>query len=600
MDLLKEPSRYLFFTGKGGVGKTSLSCASAVALADRGKRVLLVSTDPASNLDQVLGTTIGGDPTPIPSVPGLLAVNIDPERAAQEYRERIIGPYRNELPPSLLNQMEEQLSGACTVEIAAFDEFTAFLSGDTATAEFDHVVFDTAPTGHTLRLLNLPAAWTGFLDNNTRGVSCLGPTSGLQGQRERYAQAVGALSDARLTTLVLVSRPDRSALAEAAVSGEELRELGLNNQHLMLNGLFRAGANPDNTAASFQARCDEALQNMPDSLQQLPTTEVLLKGHNLVGIAALRELYSAPSAATEIPMSAPVAPQIDLPPLTELVDELAKAGRGLIMVMGKGGVGKTTIAASVAIELASRGFPVHLSTTDPAAHIEQTVAGSLEGLTISRIDPDVEVEAYTQRVLATKGKGLDAQGLALLEEDLRSPCTQEVAVFGAFSRVVSKARTGFVVLDTAPTGHTLLLLDTADAYHREIVRGTGSGASTTKSTYTTPLMRLQDADYTKILIATLAETTPVTEAGRLQDDLRRAGIEPFAWVVNQSLAATGTSDPVLLQRCASEFEQIEQVRTRLAKQMFVVPWMPEPPVGLAGLGAFVRGSAEQASVPANA
>ncbi len=596
MSFLNKPSRYLFFTGKGGVGKTSLSCAGAVALADAGKRVLLVSTDPASNLDQVLGAVIGRDPTPIPGVPQLSAINIDPERAAQAYRERTIGPYRNDLPPSLLKQMEEQLSGACTVEIAAFDEFTDFLLAGPVTETFDHIVFDTAPTGHTLRLLNLPAAWTGFLETNTRGASCLGPTSGLQGHRERYSQALSALCDPVRTTLVLVSRPDRSALGEAAVSGDELRELGLDNQHLMLNGLFRAGSSPDETALSLQARCDAALQDMPAALADLPTTEVALQGHNLIGISALRGIFSAARAVSHDRDFSRASPRDrDLEPLAGLIDELADAGRGLIMVMGKGGVGKTTIASAVALELADRGFPVHLSTTDPAAHVEQTVGEGVAGLTVGRIDPKAEVRAYTRHVLESKGAGLDEQGIALLEEDLRSPCTEEVAVFRAFSQVVSKARNGFVVLDTAPTGHTLLLLDTTDAYHREIERSVGRKSSG----FTTPLMRLQDAKYTKVLIATLAEVTPVAEAGRLQDDLRRAGIEPFAWVVNQSLAGTGTRHPILISRCESELARIEQVRTDFAQKVYVTPWMADAPVGADGLRAFA-GRGARAALPESA
>jgi arsenite-transporting ATPase len=592
LKLLENPTPFMFFTGKGGVGKTSLSCAMAVSLADAGKRVLLVSTDPASNLDQMLDTSIGGEATPVNAVKNLFAVNINPEHAAEEYRNRVIDPYRNELPDSLIAQMEEQLSGACTVEIAAFDEFTAFLVDKSVISDFDHVVFDTAPTGHTLRLLNLPAAWSGFLDNNMRGATCLGPASGLKQQHERYNATLAVLSDPKQTTLVMVSRADVIALQEAARSGEELRQQGLVNQHLIINGVFRTSEKDDPVAQAFQQRNKDALDALPESLAKIPQTRIGLQGQNIVGIDALRNLYTAASQNPPT-VSAPRKLKLveDALPFEDLIDDLCSSGHGLIMVMGKGGVGKTTIAAAVANELASRGFPVHLSTTDPAAHVEQIMGSKVEGLEVSRIDPKQEIEAYTQYVLQTKGKNLDEQGLALLREDLLSPCTEEIAVFRAFSRTVSKARSGFVVLDTAPTGHTLLLLDTTGAYHREVERSTSnSGVDVI-----TPLMRLQDSDYTKILITTLAETTPVTEAANLQDDLKRAGITPYAWIVNQSLAASDTRDPLLLQRSESELELIDKVQTTHAERMVVVPWLAKSPVGTDGLEALVHNYPDQPS-----
>ncbi len=582
--VLNNPTPFLFFTGKGGVGKTSTSCSLALSLADAGKRVLLISTDPASNLDQVLNTEIGGKPTPIRDVDNFFAVNINPERAAKDYRSRVIDPYRGELPDSMIAQMEEQLSGACTVEIAAFDEFTSFLVDESIINTFDHIIFDTAPTGHTLRLLNLPAAWSGFLDDNLRGATCLGPASGLTQQHERYAKTLSVLSDAKQTTLVLVSRADNIALQEAARSGKELREQGIANQHLIINGVFQTGKKSDAIAQAFELRNKQALESMPDSLAALPRTQIGLQGHNIVGIDALRALYGSKKNPVVAATSSNTEPLTDdLLPFSELIENLSHDGKGLIMVMGKGGVGKTTLAAAVAYELASRGFPVHLSTTDPAAHIEQVVGAGIEGLEISRINPKKEVEDYIQYVLKTKGKNLDAQGLALLEEDLRSPCTEEVAVFRAFSRTVSKARTGFVVLDTAPTGHTLLLLDTAGAYHREIERSISADTS-----FTTPLMRLQDASFTKILIATLAETTPVSEAEKLQDDLGRAGIKPYAWLVNQSLAVTGTKDPVLLQRSHSEIALINKVQKDHADNTVVIPWLAKSPTGPEGLKEITR------------
>jgi arsenite-transporting ATPase len=584
MSIVESPTRHLFFTGKGGVGKTSNACAAAVALADGGRRVLLVSTDPASNLGQVFGVTIGGQPTPIPEVPGLFAINIDPEAAARAYRERVVGPYRGVLPDDAVAGMEEQLSGACTVEVAAFDEFTELLTPDGAAAGFDHVVFDTAPTGHTLRLLQLPAAWTGFLETNERGASCLGPASALKTQQTRYAAAVAALADPQRTTVILVARPDRGALAEAGRTAGELDALGLRHQRLLVNGVFRATDSSDPLAAALDARGQAALAAMPATLRDLPRIDVPLQGHNIVGVAALRGLADPHAPATRATAQVTAITSMDLPPLDGLVDEIAAAGHGLVMVMGKGGVGKTTIAAAVAVELAGRGLPVHLTTTDPAAHLTEALGREVPGLKVSRIDPAAETAAYREKVLERSAHTLDAAGLALLEEDLRSPCTEEVAVFHAFSRLVFGARREIVVMDTAPTGHTLLLLDATGAYHREMLRTTAGVPGKVQ----TPLMRLRDPAYTRVLLVTLAETTPVLEAAELQSDLRRAGIEPFAWVVNASLAAAGPRDPVLAARATAELEQIAAVKTDFATRVAVVPCLAEEPCGADRLRQILR------------
>ncbi|MBI1361529.1 MAG: arsenical pump-driving ATPase [Alphaproteobacteria bacterium] len=572
---LESPTRFLFFTGKGGVGKTSLACASAIALADQGKRVLLVSTDPASNLDEVLGVKLRPTPTDVPGVPRLAALNIDPAAAAAAYREKLVGPYRGKLPEAIVRSMEEQLSGACTMEIAAFDEFSKLLGEPAATAAFDHVLFDTAPTGHTLRLMKLPTAWTGFLESSTTGNSCLGPLAGLEKQRGIYENAVASLADAARTTLVLVSRAQRAALAEAERTSGELAAIGVRNQRLVLNGLFQA-ADSDPVALALQERGREALAAAHPFLSRMPLTKVPLKSNNLVGIPALRALTASESSPCSVrPSEEANAALPATGSLSELVDDLAQAGRGVVMTMGKGGVGKTTIAAAVATELARRGHKVHLSTTDPAAHIA-AAAGQLAGLHVSRIDPQAETRAYVEQVLATAGKNLDANGRALLEEDLRSPCTEEIAVFRAFARTVAQGQDAFVVLDTAPTGHTLLLLDATESYHREVARK----ASDMPEEVRNLLPRLRDGDFTRVLVVTLPEATPVHEAGALQDDLRRAQIEPFAWVINQSFAESGSRDPLLLARGRGEVQFIrEVVEQHSKKRTALVPWVTEEPVG---------------------
>ena len=584
INCLTDPTRFLFFTGKGGVGKTSTACATAIQLAEQGKKVLLVSTDPASNLDTVLGTALGGDPTPINHVEGLFGLNIDPEEAAQAYRERVVGPYRGVLPDESLASIEEQLSGACTVEIAAFDEFTGLMSSKSDAGEFDHLIFDTAPTGHTLRLLQLPAAWSSFIETNERGASCLGPISGLKNQQERYAEAMEVLSDGEQTTLVLVTRPEHGALKEAERTRAELKKQSVDNQFLVVNGVFRATDRDDQVAMQLEARSHAALDDISTGLAGLPSCEVPLKPYNVVGLDALRDFFKAPdevetSDSTEA-LELEAAVDVDaLPRLVELADELEAAGHGLVMCMGKGGVGKTTIAAALAVELAGRGLPVHLTTTDPAAHIEEALQDEVDNLRVSRIDPEAETRAYTDRVIERSRDGLDEEGLALLKEDLRSPCTEEVAVFHAFSKVVFSAKREIVIMDTAPTGHTLLLLDSTGSYHREMLRQT-QGAQVKVAT---PLMRLQDRDHTRILVVALAETTPVQEAAHLQEDLRRAEIEPYGWVINRSLAATPTKDPVLRARAREEAVQMKTVVDELARRVFVVPFAGEEPRGASAL-----------------
>lgn len=578
MSLLEHPTRLLFFTGKGGVGKTSLACATAVALADQGKKVLLVSTDPASNLGQVFGLTIGEHaPTAIAEAPGLSVLNINPEAAAQAYRDRIIGPVRDVLPVETVRGMEEQLSGACTTEIAAFDEFTGLLTGDVESENYDHVIFDTAPTGHTIRLLQLPTAWSNYLDTNESGASCLGPLSGLEKQRQQYAHAVAQLSNANMTTVVLVSRPQRASLAEAERTRHELAALGITNQQLVINGIMPDNGSDDPLAQALRERERKALLELPTSLASLPRHQVLLQPRNMVGIAALRAYLAETPETIPAPQGSVSQTPVSLPPLSQslsqLIDVIEKDEHGLVMVLGKGGVGKTTVAAAIAVNLASRGHAVHLTTTDPAAHLSMTVESTFPNLSVSRIDPKVERENYRQHVLETKGKNLDAAGRALLEEDLRSPCTEEIAVFQAFSRVLRESKQKFVIVDTAPTGHTLLLIDATGAYHRDVIRNTQPGVHVV-----TPMMRLQDPKQTKMVIVTLPETTPVLEAESLQADLRRAGIEPWAWVINSSLSAASPTDPLLVARATEERQHIERVQRSVAR-VAIIPWLTNEPTG---------------------
>ncbi|MCL4515822.1 MAG: arsenical pump-driving ATPase [Firmicutes bacterium] len=581
-------TRYLFFTGKGGVGKTSVACATAMNLADAGKKVLLVSTDPASNLDDVFETRVDQQPTEMADVTGLWALNLDPEEAARAYREQVVGSYRGLMPEAVIASIEEQLSGACTMEIATFDLFTRLLGDSAQMAGYDQIIFDTAPTGHTLRLLALPKAWSGFLSASTHGASCIGPLAGLSEHRKRYEDTVSALANATLTTLILVAKPEPPALAEAARASRELGELGLTNQQLVVNGVLETDEG-DRVAAIFKQQQAEALSQIPADLKNLPRHVVPLLSVPPVGIANLRLLvermrrpgagetgksivYREDSVAKNVPLG-----------LEPVVADLDRRKRGVVLVMGKGGVGKTTIATALALALAERGHRVHLSTTDPAAHLDLALAGAGvevgDGFSVSHIDPVAEVAAYREEVMGTVGAGLDADGRALLAEDLASPCTEEIAVFRAFARTVDRVEEGFVVLDTAPTGHTLLLLDATQSYHREVERSTGEVPEEVRRL----LPRLRDPELTHVLVVTLAQATPVLEAARLQEDLRRAGIEPAWWVVNQTWTGVPTADPVLGSLSWAEGPWLDKVVKTLAKRAVRIPWQIKVPKGREGL-----------------
>ena len=559
-------TKYLFFTGKGGVGKTSTACATAITLADQGKKVLLVSTDPASNLQDVFGINLTSKGTPIQEVPNLVVANLNPEEAAKAYKESVIAPYKGKLPASVIQNMEEQLSGSCTVEIAAFNEFSNFITDEKTQIEYDHILFDTAPTGHTLRMLQLPSAWSNFISESTHGASCLGQLSGLESKKEVYKNAVSTLADGKMTTLILISRPEYSPLQEAERASKELKELGVNNQLLVVNGVLDLDVENDEIADKLYSKQQEALRNIPESLQDTPTYRIPLRAYNVTGIKNIRMLLKE----DYLEIQNYKLNKEELPKVKALIEDLYASKKRVIFTMGQGGVGKTTLAAAIAIGLAEKGVKVHLTTTDPADHLKFVVEEG-HGIRLSKIDEKEELRNYTETVLAKARETMAEEDIAYVEEDLRSPCTQEIAVFRAFAEIVDNADDEIVVIDTAPTGHTLLLLDATQSYHKEIQKSQGDIPEAVKNL----LPRLRDEKETEVVIVTLPEATPVYEAMRLQEDLKRAGINNKWWVINSSLLMTNTQSPLLKTKSQNEIPWINKVDEIAQGNFAVIPWKGE-------------------------
>jgi arsenite/tail-anchored protein-transporting ATPase len=557
-------TKYLFFTGKGGVGKTSTACAVAVNLADSGKRILLISTDPASNLQDVFNTELDGKGVAIAGVPGLIVANLNPEEAAQEYRESVIAPYRGKLPESVITNMEEQLSGSCTVEIAAFDQFSNFITDKTTERKYDHIIFDTAPTGHTLRMLQLPSAWSNFISENTHGASCLGQLAGLEDKKGIYKDAVANLADKNITTLILVSKPEETPLLEAERSSLELSQLAINNQLLIINGVL--GSASDALSQKILDKQESAMKNIPPGLTKFTTFTLPLRSYNILGLDKIRAFFHSDNFK-QVSVGATA---LDLQPLDVLIDDIYTTKKKVVFTMGKGGVGKTTIAASIALALAQKGVKVRLTSTDPADHLKYVIEGT-ENITLSKIDEKQELLTYQNEVLNKARETMNDEDLAYVEEDLRSPCTQEIAVFRAFAEIVDKAENEVVIIDTAPTGHTLLLLDSTQSYHREVQRTKGE----TPLSVQRLLPRLRDERQTEVVIVTLPEATPVFEALRLRDDLSRAGINHKWWVVTQCLSMTTTNNAMLLARAEAEKQWLEKVNDISTGNFVAIPWLQD-------------------------
>ncbi|WP_160673583.1 arsenical pump-driving ATPase [Clostridium sp. C8-1-8] len=556
--------KFIFFTGKGGVGKTSTACATAVTLADNGNKVLIVSTDPASNLQDVFNINLSSVHQQVETAPNLFVVNLNPEEAARKYKESIVGPYRGKLPDVVIAEMEEKLSGSCTLEVSAFNEFSDYITNDEIQKKYDYIIFDTAPTGHTLRLLELPAAWNKYVNEQDTENLSVGQLSGLQSRREDCKKAVDTLSDPNMTKMILVSRAENIPLLETARALKELEELEISNFTIVINGLVNSGN--DSISDNFYKKQQIALQNIPEELKNIETFFIPLRSYNISGIDNIRMMLKDDRIKDVIINQ----DELNLKGLKHLINDLYNSKKKVVFTMGKGGVGKTSIAAAVALGLSEKGAKVHLTTTDPADHLQYIIQQDSK-ITLSKIDEKKVLEEYKSEVLSEAEQTMSKEDIDYLKESLKTPCTQEIAVFRAFSKIVEKADDEIVVIDTAPTGHTLLLLDSSERNYKQIESSQVEVPNSVRKL----LPRLRNKNDTEVIIVTLPEITPIYEATRLEEDLKRAGIFTKWWVINSSLLLTNTKNDLLRVKASSELQWINKTINYTNNNCVITPWIAD-------------------------
>lgn len=579
-------SLYTFFSGKGGVGKTTMAAATAVRMADSGKKTLIISTDPASNLADVFERPIGHQIVEI--VPNLFAMEIDPDRATEEYREHVIGPMRGVMPPDIVKVLEEQFRSACTVEIASFDRFTDFLG----MTDFEAVIFDTAPTGHTIRLLELPVDWSKHIEESAKGSgqTCIGPVSSIQGSKEKYDRAVAAMRDPERTEFVLVCRPQATSVGETVRAHDELKALGIGNFRIVVNGVYPGDAGEP--FAKLASRQRDQIGILSKFLPY-PHTEVRLQAGEVKGFDSLRKFAEIAFDGRAVSLEGQFAGGtsfLGFSAPAELSDLLAvRNGGRMVVLTGKGGVGKTVAACAVAVRIAGEGRKTLLVTTDPAAHIGQVLsvevtdrilpATGYPGLSVARIDQKASVDAYKRKILdQAKASGHSEDMLAAVREELESPCTEEMAIFEEFSKMVEQDDFEYVVFDTAPTGHTLRLLELPYDYARQVemmvsIRKDDPAAGEARKKLDALVGHLKDKDRCTFLLVLYPEYTPIFEAKRASEDLRDAGIDVQGVIANLVLDEKDCVSPFVASRYRMQRHYLGVAADQFGLPMFRIPML---------------------------
>jgi arsenite-transporting ATPase len=604
-------TQYIFFSGKGGVGKTSMACTHAVRLAEEGKKTLIVTTDPASNLADVFEQEIGHQITKIRDIAGLWAMEIDPDKATQEYIDRAMAPIRAAFPPQIVQVMEEQMSGPCTAEVAAFDRFTDFLETPTnanrADTDFDVVIFDTAPTGHTIRLLELPSEWSQTIEaaNAGSGQTCLGPTAAIQDAKQKYERALAAMRDAEQTTFIFVLNPEAISIKETQRAIQELSKLGIHNYRLIVNGIIpvESAENPLFTArAEMQARYLSQIE----TLFPYPKQKMNLLAGEIKGLKRLRQVAkiffdgAAPDGTFEAEDIRPRMAGLATP-IEEIWARIQPNGHHrTVFFAGKGGVGKTVASCITAVWLARQGYKTLLLTTDPAAHLGDVLDTPVDdkiapvsgqpNLWAAKIDPKAAAEAYKARILEdARRRGRPESAIATMEEELNSPCTEEMAAFDKFIEYASQDEWQAVVFDTAPTGHTLRLLELPVDWSKQIDVKVFASVDTTaaddvaKKRFGKVIEMMRDPAQSTFAFVMYPEATPILEAWRAAQELSTVGIRPGMVVSNFIIPPEQATTPFVQSRRAMQEKYMAEIAERFGVPLVQIPLLPQEVKGLAML-----------------
>ena len=598
-------TRFIFFSGKGGVGKTSMACASAVRHADEGHKTLIVTTDPASNLADVFEQVIGHKITPIHGLSNLWAMEIDPDKATDEYKERALAPIRAVFPPQMVQVIEEQMSSPCTAEVAAFDRFTDFLDvpASPGVQAFDVVIFDTAPTGHTLRLLELPAAWVHTIEQSStaNGQTCIGPSAAIQTSKLKYERALSAMRDSTQTTFIFVLQPEATPIKETRRATGELAKLDIHTHQLIVNGILP----PEEASNPFFAQRVAMQEHYLDQIARelpLPARRMFLLDGEIKGIARLRQaaevlLDGKPRPRTQTP----ARPQVQVPiasPRSDVLTRVEPNGhRRVVFFAGKGGVGKTSASCVTAVWLARQGYETLLLTTDPAAHLgdvlgvpvgdEARPIAGVPNLWAAKIDPKGAAEAYKARILDdARQRGRPPEAIKAMAEELDSPCTEEMAAFDKFIDFASQEQWDSIVIDTAPTGHTLRLLELPIDWSRQLdVKifasvDTAAADDVAKKRFGQVIEMMRDPDRSTFAFVMYPESTPIVEAYRAVQELRTVGIEPGLAVANLVLPPEECTTPYTQARRAMQEKYLAEIAQRFAVPILHIPLLPYEVKGL--------------------
>lgn len=584
-------TKYIFFSGKGGVGKTTMASATAIHHASQGKKTLIVTTDPASNLADVFEQEIGHKITPINGVQNLWAMEIDPDVATKEYKERIIGPFREVMPEDVIASLEENLSGPCTTEMASFDRFIDFMEDN----EYDVIVFDTAPTGHTIRLLELPVDWSKHIEQSAKGSgqTCLGPVQTIQDSKDKYDRATALLKDPARTTFIFVMRPESLSLYETLRASKELEVIGIKSGQVIINGILpEVVCELEFFKKKYEAQT-QIIKETEAAIQR-PKRYMLLRDNEVKGLAGLRsvadELYNGkrPVLIQEAGSDCGSDLVVERPDLDGLFLPAAGKGTKAIFFTGKGGVGKTTISCVVAVHIAQKGFKTLIVTTDPAAHLGEVfgvkVGGSpvriAENLSAVMIDQEQAFKEYKDRTLSEARGKYSEDMVAAMEEELNSPCTEEMAAFDKFIRFIEGREYDVVVFDTAPTGHTLRLLDLPFDYAKQVEMMVATEESAgvkqeTQNRFREIISLLRDKDRAVFSFVLYPESTPIMESYRAMLDLKHAGIETRLVVANLILPEEVCVNDFFRNRRRMQMKHLKEINRKFKLPVLQFPMMQQ-------------------------